>query len=323
MRRFIDPFLIALLFMLTVGLLVPIPAGVLSGLDIASSAAIAILFFLYGARMPTREVLGGLRNVRLQGGTLIVTFVIFPLIGLGLSLLTAPAIGETLASGILYVSLLPSTVQSSVALVGIARGNVAGAITAATVSNTLGMLLTPMLVLVLLGASGGVGVGGLRTVLLLLLLPFVVGQFMQPLLGGWLRGHKRLTTLWDRGTILLVVLVAVATATADGVWSEISAGALAAVVGLCGVLLGIALCLTWWGGAALRMPRADRIALLMCGSQKSLATGLPMLGALFPAALAGPIAVPVIVYHQLQLIVSTIVARRLAGKEDDGVRLSS
>lgn len=312
MRRWLDPFIIGLLAMLAAGLLLPIPPAVLAALEVVSDIAIVVLFFLYGARLPTREVLDGLRNVRLQGSALLVTFVLFPLLGLALSTAAASSIGDTLAAGVLYVSLLPSTVQSSVALVGVARGNVAGAITAATISNLVGMLLTPVLVLVLMHTSGSTGGGGIRSVLLLLLLPFVLGQLAQPLIGGYVRSRKRLTAIWDRGTILLVVLVAVATATASGVWSTVSAATLAGVIALSAVMLAIALAATWFGGRALQLPMPDRIALLMCGSQKSLATGLPMLAALFPAAIAGPIAVPVIVFHQLQLIVSSAIARRLA-----------
>ncbi|WP_241680696.1 bile acid:sodium symporter family protein [Pseudactinotalea suaedae] len=313
MRRFVDPFIVALLAMLAIGLLVPIPEEIRAALDIVADIAIVVLFFLYGARLATREVLDGLRNARLQGAALATTFVLFPLMGLAVSTLAEPLLGENLADGVLYLSLLPSTVQSSVALVGVARGNVAGAITSATVSNLLGMLLTPLLVLVLMHTSGSAGSsGGIRSVLLLLLLPFLLGQLAQPLIGGYVRSKKHLTTLWDRGTILLVVLVAVSTATASGIWSTVSPGTLAAVVLVSGAMLAVALAATWWGGKALGLSIEDRAALLMCGSQKSLATGLPMLAALFPAAIAGPIAVPVIVFHQLQLIVSSTIARRLS-----------
>lgn len=288
MRRFVDPFVVALLAMLLVGLLVPIPDEMRAALDICSDIAIVVLFFLYGARLATSEIVAGLRNVRMQGTALAVTFVLFPVLGLAAATLARPLLGDPLADGVLYLSLLPSTVQSSVALVGVARGNVAATITSATVSNVLGMVLTPLLVLWLMHARGDVGTGGIRSVLLLLLAPFVVGQLLQPVIGRYVRARKRLTTIWDRSTVLLVVLV-------------ISA-----------VMLAIALAVSWWGGRALGLTTEDRIALLMCGSQKSLATGLPMLGALFPAALAGPIAVPVIVFHQLQLIVSSVLARRLA-----------
>lgn len=321
MRRYLDPFVIAIVGALVVGLLVPVPDAVREGLGVASTVAIVVLFLLYGARMPTRDVLAGLRHVRLQGGVLGATFVLFPLLGLAVATLAQPVLGAPLAAGVLYVSLLPSTVQSSVALVGVARGNVAGAITAATISSVLGMALTPALVLVFMGATGDVGLGGLRSVLLQLLLPFVVGQLLQPLVGGWVRAHKRLTQLWDRGTILLVVLVAVLTATADGVWDAVSVPALLGVLGASAVLLTVVLLGTWFGGRVLGLAAPDRAVLLVCGSTKSLATGLPMLGALFPAAVAGPIAVPVILFHQLQLITCAVIARRLGRAADEAAEI--
>lgn len=311
-----DPFIVALMAMLVIGLLVPIPAMVRAALDIGADVAIVVLFFLYGARLATREVVSGLQNVRLQGATLATTFVVFPLLGLGLATLAAPLLGDTLADGVLYLSLLPSTVQSCVALTAVARGNVAGTLTAATVSNLLGMVITPLLVLAIMRTEGSAGSGGIRSVLLLLLLPFVLGQLAQPFIGNYVRSKKRITTLWDRGTILIVVLVAVTTATADGVWGSVSVGTLIAVIVVCAVMLGLALAVTWWGGGGIGLQTEDRISLLMAGSQKSLATGLPMLAALFPAAIAGPIAVPVIVFHQIQLIVSSAIAGRLARRPD-------
>jgi sodium/bile acid cotransporter 7 len=149
-------------------------------------------------------------------------------------------------------------------------------------------------------------------VLLNLLLPFVVGQLLQPVAGAWVRAHRPLTLVVDRGTILLVVLAGVSQETADGAWSALTAGALLALVGLSAALLAVVLVLNWAGGARLRLGLPDRIALLMCGSKKSLTTGLPMAGVLFAPAAAATVTVPVIVFHQIQLVVCAVVARRLA-----------
>jgi sodium/bile acid cotransporter 7 len=221
-------------------------------------------------------------------------------------------VGAALAHGLLFLTLLPSTVQSSVALTSVARGNVAGAIAGATVSNVLGMALTPVLVLGLMGRAAPTGVGGVRAVLLQLLLPFAVGQVLQRWTGRWVRAHRPLTLLVDRGTILLVVFAAVAAATATGVWGAVSGSGLVGLAAACLAVLGVVLSATWWGGARLGLTTPDRITLLMCGSKKSLATGLPMASVLFPVATAATLAVPVILFHQLQLVVCAVVARRLA-----------
>lgn len=311
-RRWLDPFVVALVAALAIGLLVPLPPVVIGRLEVAVDAAIAVLFLLYGMRLHTVEVLAGLRHVRLQGGVLAATFVLFPLVGAAAAAVARPAVGPELAQGLLFLSLLPSTVQSSVALTSVARGNVGGAVCAATLSNVLGMGLTPILVLVFLGQAAAPGLGGLRAVLLQLLLPFVVGQLLQRWTGAWVRAHRPLTLVVDRGTVLLVVFAAVAAATAAGIWERVSGGGLVALAAACVAVLAVVLAATWWGGAGLRLGVPDRITLLMCGSKKSLATGLPMASVLFPVATAATLAVPVIVFHQLQLVVCAVIARRLA-----------
>ncbi|UFU03654.1 bile acid:sodium symporter [Ruania suaedae] len=310
----IDPFVLLILAALVLGLVLPLPEPALDAVTTVGDVAIILLFGVYGMRLRTTEVLGSLRNWRLQGGILASTYLIFPALGLLLSWAVTPLVGAALAAGLLYLSLLPSTVQSSVAFVSIARGNVAGAISAATISNVVGMVATPLLVLWLMGASGAAGMGGLRSVLLQLLLPFVVGQLLQPFLGDWVRAHRPITLVLDRATITLLVLGAVASATADGVWQEVSAVMLVALLGVSGLLLAVLLAITWWGGKGLGLDVPDRIALLMAGSKKSLATGLPMALVLFPAAAAATIAVPVIIFHQLQLVVCAGLARRLAAR---------
>lgn len=317
-----DPFVVVLVVVLVLGLVVPVAPAAQRVVDAAADVAVTALFAVYGMRLSTREVWAGLRNWRLQGGILAATYVAFPVLGLVIAWAVAPLVGSPLAAGVLYLSLLPSTVQSSVAFTSVARGNVAGAICGATVSNVLGMVLTPLLVLWLMsgagaagdagGATAGHGLDGLQAVLLQLLLPFVVGQLLQPWVGCWVRARRRLTLSVDRGTILVVVFSAVAAASSAGVWAGISGWAVAVLLAVSAALLAIMLGLTWWGGAALRLPPEDRVALLMCGSKKSLATGLPMASVLFPVAAAGVIAVPVILFHQLQLIVCAVLARRLA-----------
>lgn len=316
-RAAVDPFVLALVLTLAAGLLLRPPAAAVAALDVAADVAVAVLFLLYGMRLPTPEVLAGLRDLRLHSAVLASTFVAFPLLGLATSALARPVLGDSLADGLLFLTLLPSTVQSSVALTSVARGDVPAAISAATVSNVLGMALTPALVLLTLGRAGSVGPAGLRAVLLQLLAPFVVGQLLQRWTGHWLRARRPLTTAVDRGTVLLVVLAAVVAAGAAGVWADVSAGQLAGLVAVSLALLAVALAATWWGGAALGLPLPGRITLLMCGSKKSLATGLPMAAVLFPAAVAAPLAVPVIVFHQLQLVVCAVIARRLALRAGD------
>lgn len=312
LKRWVDPLVVMLLSTLVLGIVVPVPESMRAGISTAGLVAIFMLFFAYGLRLPTREVLDGMRNFRLQGAILSATYLIFPALGLLASWAMRPLIGDALAMGVLFLSLLPSTVQGSVAITSVAKGNVSAAICAATVSNVLGIIVTPLLVLWLMGADAGADASGIRSILTNLLLPFVLGQLLSRWFGPWVRRHRWVTMTIDRGSIVIVLFGAVSSATADGVWTTVSVGMLLTLVALAGVLLSVMLAITWWGSAALKLSLADRVPVLMCGTQKSLATGLPMAIVLFPAATVATVALPVILYHQLQLVVCAILARALA-----------
>lgn len=312
-REWVDPLVVGILSVLVLGLVLPASGTTADVLDDVRTAAIVVLFFFYGAKMRTSEVVDGLRSWRLQGSMLASTYVVFPLLGLATQLLPDVLLAPELRQGVLYLSLLPSTVQSSVVFTSIARGNVAGAITGATISNVAGVVLTPLLVALVLGGSGGAG-GSLDGILLQLLLPFVVGQAVQRWVGPWVRRHAALTRFTDRATILLVAYTAVSEAQTSGAWDHVTAGALVALLVVCAVLLAVMLTLTWTGGRRLGLAMPDRIALLMVGSKKSLATGLPMAAVLFTPAVAASVALPVIAFHQIQLATCAVVARRLSAR---------
>jgi sodium/bile acid cotransporter 7 len=307
---------------LLLGLVVPASGAPADALDTIKTAAIVLLFFLYGARMATREVWDGLRNWRLQGSMLAATFVVFPLLGLAIQLLPDAVLAPELRTGLLFLSVLPSTIQSSVVFTSIARGNVAGAICGATISNVLGIVLTPLFVGLLLARTSGDAGGSTGATLVQLLLPFVLGQVAQPFIGRWVRAHKPLTVVTDRATILLVAYASVSEAQTSGAWDGFTWVSLVVLLAVCAVLLAVMLTATWSAGGALGLDRADRIALLMCGSKKSLATGLPMASVLFTPAVAASVALPVIMFHQLQLATCAVLARRLARGGED-VRVSS
>ncbi|MDP9805494.1 sodium/bile acid cotransporter 7 [Trueperella bonasi] len=309
-----DFLLTGIITALILGLFVPVPENVAEGFSTAADVGVGLVFLVYGMRLRTSEVIAGLRNIKLQTAVLATTYVFFPLLGFAFYWLTGSIIGAAFATGLLYLSLLPSTVQSSVTFVSIARGDVASAVCSATISNILGMFLTPVLVLVFMDMDHA-STGGIQSVLVKLLLPFIIGQMLQPFVGNWVRAHRNITKFTDNSAIILVVFSAVVKATNDGAWSSVTAGGFFVLLLVLSVLLGIVLLVTWYGGKLLGFPRGEKIVLLMCGSKKSLATGLPMAKALFDPAIVGAVAVPVIIFHQLQLIVAAVIARRLGAQE--------
>ncbi|MFF4799619.1 bile acid:sodium symporter family protein [Streptomyces sp. NPDC001351] len=308
----IDPYILLLLG--TVGLAALLPArGV--GADVASgasTAAIAFLFFLYGARLSTREALDGLKHWRLHGTVLACTFVIFPLLGLAARGLVPVFLTHPLYQGLLFLTLVPSTIQSSIAFTSIARGNVPAAICAGSFSSLVGIVITPLLAAVLLGSSaGGFSADSLVQIVLQLLVPFLAGQLLRPWIGGFVARHKKVLGLVDRGSILLVVYTAFSEGMVRGIWHQVSPLRLGGLLVVEAVLLAVMLALTWYGAKALRFDREDRIAIQFAGSKKSLASGLPMASVLFGAH-ASLAVLPLMLFHQMQLMVCAVLAKRRA-----------
>lgn len=308
----IDPYILLLLG--TVGLAALFPArgsaaDVASG---ASTAAVALLFFLYGARLSTREALDGLRHWRLHITVLACTFLVFPLLGLAARGLVPVILTHPLYQGLLFLTLVPSTVQSSIAFTSMARGNVPAAICAGSFSSLVGIVATPLLAASLLGGNGGgFSADSLLKIVLQLLVPFLAGQLLRRWIGGFVTRRKRVLGLVDRGSILLVVYTAFSAGMVQGIWHQVSPARLGGLVGVEAVILAVMLLLTWYGGKALRFGRADRIALQFAGSKKSLAAGLPMASVLFGAQAALAV-LPLMLFHQMQLIVCAVIAKRRA-----------
>ncbi len=281
-----------------------------------TKVAIALVFFMHGARLSREAVIGGLTHWRLHLLVLGFTFAIFPLLCLGIVALPAWIAPPPLAAGIVFLGCLPSTIQSSIAFVGIARGNVPAAVAAASASNLLGVFLTPFLVGILLQAEVGVSAASVWSIVTQLLLPFVAGQVLRRWIGGWVAAHNSTLSKFDRGTILLVVYTAFSGAVVAGVWSRLDAMDLVRVTFLILVLLAVVLAATALAARALGFSKADEIAIVFCGSKKSLASGAPMAAALFPPAVAGVALIPLMIFHQVQLMACAAIAQRYAQRAD-------
>lgn len=273
--------------------------------------AVALLFFLYGAKLNTKAILAGISNWRLQVLVFGFTYVLFPLCGLALAAILSPFIESELATGIIYLSILPSTVQSSIAFTSIARGNVPAAVCAASLSNILGVVLTPALVALLLHASGdGISLQSLFDIGLQILAPFIAGQLLRPVVGNFITRHSLMTQIVDRGSILIVVYSAFSAGVIAGIWDEVGPSSLAIVIIADIALLAFILAATGWAGRAAGLAPADRLTLLFCGSKKSLASGLPMANILFAGQAVSMIVLPMMLFHQIQLFVCAIIAQR-------------
>lgn len=308
-----DPLIVLIILAVIIAIIAPARGSFADIFGQLTNVAIALLFFLYGARLSTQEALNGLKHWRLHLTILAFTFVVYPLIGIALRSLTA-VISNDMYLGILFLTLVPSTVQSSVAFTSIAKGNVAGAIVSASASNLVGVIITPLLVMFLMGTGGGVHIDTpvFGEIALLLLAPFVLGQLTRRWVGKV--AQSKATKVVDRGSIAMVVYSAFSKGVVDGIWSSISLWDLAFLVVFAAIFVAFMLWLTRRASQKMGFNRADTIAIEFCGSKKSLATGLPMASVIFASggASLGLLILPLMIYHQVQLMMCSWLAARYA-----------
>jgi len=319
-----DTFTMLLVGMVILASLLPIQGEAAHIFGIATNLAIALLFFLHGARLSRETVIAGATHWRLHLTILAATFVLFPLLGLLVSLTLPALLTPALAAGVLFLSVLPSTVQSSIAFTSMAGGNIPAAVCAASASNIFGIFLTPLLVGLLFGVHGnGISGSAVWTIVLQLLLPFMLGQIIQPFVGDFIRRHRKALSLVDRGSILMVVYLAFSEAVATGLWHQFSAAALVTMVVVDIVLLALVLTITTWTSRRLGFSREDEIALVFCGSKKSLASGVPMANVIFAGQNIGAIVLPLMLFHQIQLMACAVLARRYATHKAEALPASA
>ena len=312
-RLNLDPYVLALASTVVLASLLPARGAFANVIETVTDFAIALLFFLHGAKLSREAVISGVKAWKLHLTTMAITFGLFPLIGIGLHAL--PWLDPQLATGLLFLTLLPSTVQSSIAFTAIAGGNVAAAVCGASFSNLAGIFVTPLLTTALISGEGqALSSDPVIAIAVQLLLPFLAGHFLRPVIGGFVTRHKKMVGYVDRGSILLVVYTAFGAAVLEGLWQKVTLGELALIVVISLLVLLIVMSAALFLGKALGFAHEDRMVLLFCGSKKSLASGVPLAGVLFPAAQVGAVILPLMFFHQIQLMVCAVLARRFAAQ---------
>ena len=308
----IDPMVRLLIAAIALAVALPVHGSARDAAQFVSNAAVFVLFFLNGVRLPRHEVMAGLSNHRLLWPLVAWCFGAMALAGWALAAAGQGWMPPLLALGFVYLGCLPSTVQSATAYSSLAGGNVASSVVAAALLNLLGVFVTAPLFSLLAGGNGaGFHSDGLIKVVAILLVPFLLGQVAQGWLIGWVKAHRGLVTAMDRSSIAIAVYVAFSGAVAQQFWTRIDS------VGWLWLAGGTALFLlfghggAWLLGGALKLDRPNRISMLFAGAQKSIAMGAPLAAVLFKPDVAGVILLPILLYHLVQLVIAAPIARRL------------
>jgi len=305
-------FTLAMAAMVTIALAAPCYGAGAQLFAVLTSAAIGLLFFLQGVRLSRAAIVAAASHWRLHLVIFATTFVLFPLAGLMLRPLASALLPPEMVLGLIFLCTLPSTVQSSIAFTSIAGGNVAAALCSASASSLVGMAATPLLAGLLLQAHGGFSLDALRSIAFELLAPFVAGQALQRWIGGFVQRHSKVLGMTDRGSVLLMVYTVFSAATVGGIWHQLSPGLFAILAAVDATLLALMLAATAFIARRLGFSRADEIAIVFCGSKKSLISGIAMANVMFAGPAVSLVVLPLMIFHQIQLMACAALARRYA-----------
>jgi sodium/bile acid cotransporter 7 len=162
------------------------------------------------------------------------------------------------------------------------------------------------------GAAGEIGTGAVARIGLILVLPFLIGQIVQDRVIDTITANRQSIAWLDRAVIGIAVYVAFSGAVEQGLATMFTTFDWMVLISLVLAMLGAALGGAWGLARLIGLSRADRIAFLFAGSQKSVATGAPLAAILFPPSAAGFVIAPLLLYHLAQLVLAAPLALRLA-----------
>ena len=284
-----------------------------------SDLGIALVFFFHGLGISRKNLRDGILSWKIHLCVQVMTFVVFPILAFLFCAVATPVIHNDLALGFYFLGAIPSTISSSVAMTAVARGNVPAAIFNASLSSILGIFLTPLIVSIFASTGGNALPLGetVTNLFILLFLPFLLGQILNPFFYKIILPYKNHINIFDKIVILMLVFSSFADSVYNGLWTKYGIRLLLETFVGAAILLTVALAGTTFVARLLRFKKTDEITAVFCGSKKTLAGGVPMAKLIFGSSpQIGLIVLPVMFYHQLQLLVCTILANRYAKRKN-------
>lgn len=98
-RLRIDKFLLVLILVVIIASIFPCEGEVKVGFEHLTTAAIALLFFMHGAKLSRAAIVSGMGHWKLHLVVFLSTFALFPLLGLGMNVLVPGVLTPTLIWG--------------------------------------------------------------------------------------------------------------------------------------------------------------------------------------------------------------------------------
>lgn len=314
-------FVLLLFSAVLLAFLLPEPAVIHGGdyAELTADLAVALIFLLQGLSLPIRKMLSGRQPLRLHVFVLGWNFILFPVLA---ALLMGPLsswTGPELGMGLWMLAILPTTIASATALTAAAGGAVPQAIFASIFSNLLAILLVPLLALAYLSNASGAEISPapvFAKLCWIVLLPLLSGQCLRRLFPRVSVSISQGTRWLPQAAILYIVYLSFAQTVSSGVLEAISVGRLLGALSGVAVLLLLVSWGVWRSSKWLQLDQGQRASAFFTASQKSIATGLPLLATIFGAASlpfeTGLILLPLLFYHPLQLLLGGLLVPSLS-----------
>ena len=279
--------------------------------EILTKVCVAIAFFFQGLSLHTRKMIDSALNLRVHVFCQLSIFLLSPLLMLALLQSIGSWIDPSIRSGLLFLSIIPTTVSSSIILTSSSDGDASLALFNATLANIAAVFITPLWCLQLFNQNTSElpPIEALvAKISLLVLLPIILGQCLRPFIKEKIENSKTFLKRASNGIIIFVVYVAFCNSAIDGIWNASSTRSLIEI-GIVSILFMLLLHLVVWISSPLASKKMDqRIATLFCGAQKSLMAGVPMAAIIFGGTAssenAALLILPLMLYHSFQLFLA-------------------
>lgn len=279
--------------------------------EITTNLAIILVFFIQGWMLPTEVLARGMLRMRAHLFTQLFIFLLFPITVIMGDLLWGTMMSNPLRYGFFFLGALPTTITSAIVYTSQSDGSVPVSLINTTVANVIGIIITPIWMLLLARAGSG-EMGDISEVLIkltkLILIPLVVGQFCHLLWKRLVEKIKGLVGYFNQTVIIFIVLVVFSNSVRGGAWEDQGQGILLLTLGLCFVLFFVTTGLCALFLFLTKFPRDEQVAVYFCSTQKTLAAGIPLGISLFgndPAF--GLILLPVMLFHPVHLILGAFL----------------
>jgi sodium/bile acid cotransporter 7 len=293
-------------------------------------ALIVLIFLISGLGMDAKQVWAGFKHWRLLLVAQSLSLLFAPLLMFGVTSLLRGHVNSGILDGAVLVSVVPTTISSAYVLTVEMHGNTGAALVQCTFGNFIGVFITPGWLLLLLrssenvrhsdegsGTSTSAQIGkSLLTLGGTVVLPLVVGMLIRRFGGERVQAFnkrtKAITGFVNKFSLFIIVFFAFCESFASGAFGLLAGADLAVSAALCiglhFVLLAVASLI---GARLLKFSRADTVAVTLCSAQKTLALAMPLLALFFSDAGAGLVAVPILMYHPMQVALGGILTVRI------------